>query len=473
MAKSFGKRAIKFSENSELRKTVSYEVDILLKANMTKFKANTRRDLPRIAEKLRFNRDQLTDMQAVSAVLPFRVNDYVIEHLIDPEDVPNDPIFQLTFPQRGMLEEEDFRRMRDLVAKGATETEIKLAADEIRGRLNPHPAGQMQLNVPLLDGEVVGGMQHKYQETVLFFPSQGQTCHAYCSYCFRWAQFVGDADLKFASREANQLVNYVRENPQVSSVLITGGDPMVMKTPVLRRYIEPLLRANLPNLHSIRIGTKALAYWPYRFIEGGDADDFLRLIEEIRAAGKHFALMAHSSHSRELEPKVAQHAVERVLNAGAVIRCQAPLIRKVNDNANVWAQLWRRQVQLGMVPYYMFVERDTGAKAYFEVPLVRAYKVFTEAYSQVAGLCRTVRGPSMSAMPGKVLIDGITQVAGEKVFVLKFLQGRDPKWSNRVFFARYDPTATWLSGLQPAFGEEQFFFEDTMREALAESEKKA
>ena len=440
---------------------------------MTKFKANTRRDLPRIAEKLRFNRDQLTDMQAVSAVLPFRVNDYVIEHLIDPEDVPNDPIFQLTFPQRGMLEEEDFRRMRDLVAKGATETEIKLAADEIRGRLNPHPAGQMQLNVPLLDGEVVGGMQHKYQETVLFFPSQGQTCHAYCSYCFRWAQFVGDADLKFASREANQLVNYVRENPQVSSVLITGGDPMVMKTPVLRRYIEPLLRANLPNLHSIRIGTKALAYWPYRFIEGGDADDFLRLIEEVRAAGKHFALMAHSSHSRELEPKVAQHAVERVLNAGAVIRCQAPLIRKVNDNANVWAQLWRRQVQLGMVPYYMFVERDTGAKAYFEVPLVRAYKVFTEAYSQVAGLCRTVRGPSMSAMPGKVLIDGITQVAGEKVFVLKFLQGRDPKWANRVFFARYDPTATWLSGLQPAFGEEQFFFEDTMKEALAESERKA
>ena len=473
MAKSFGKRAIKLSENSELRKTVSYGVDILLKANMTKFKANTRRDLPRIAEKLRFNRDQLTDMQAVSAVLPFRVNDYVIEHLIDPEDVPNDPIFQLTFPQRGMLEEEDFRRMRDLVAKGATETEIKLAADEIRGRLNPHPAGQMQLNVPLLDGEVVGGMQHKYQETVLFFPSQGQTCHAYCSYCFRWAQFVGDADLKFASREANQLVNYVRENPQVSSVLITGGDPMVMKTPVLRRYIEPLLRANLPNLHSIRIGTKALAYWPYRFTEGEDADDFLRLIEEVRAAGKHFALMAHSSHSRELEPKVAQHAVERVLNAGAVIRCQAPLIRKVNDNANVWAQLWRRQVQLGMVPYYMFVERDTGAKAYFEVPLVRAYKVFTEAYSQVAGLCRTVRGPSMSAMPGKVLIDGITQVAGEKVFVLKFLQGRDPKWANRVFFARYDPTATWLSGLQPAFGEEQFFFEDTMREALAESEKKA
>lgn len=435
----------------------------------TTFRANTQRDLPRIAEKLRLSKDQLADMRAVSAVLPFRVNDYVIENLIDPDSVPNDPIFQLTFPQRGMLEEEDFRRMRDLVVKGASEPEIKLAADQIRGKLNPHPAGQMELNVPKLDGETVAGMQHKYQETVLFFPTQGQTCHAYCSYCFRWAQFIGDADLKFASREADQLVNYVRDNPQVSSVLITGGDPMVMKTQVLRRYIEPLLSAKLPNLHSIRIGTKALAYWPYRFTDGADADDFLRLIGEVKAAGKHFALMAHSSHSRELEPPMAKRAVERVLNAGAVIRCQAPLIRKVNDNANVWAQLWRRQVLLGMVPYYMFVERDTGAKAYFEVPLARAYKVFTEAYSQVSGLCRTVRGPSMSASPGKVAVDGVTEVGGEKVFALKFLQGRDPAWANRLFFAKYDPKATWLSDLQPALGGERFFYEEAMEAARAES----
>lgn len=120
----------------------------------------------------------------------------------------------------------------------------------------------------------------------------------------------------------------------------------------------------------------------------------------------------------------------------------------------------------------MFVERDTGAKAYFEVPLARAYNVFTEAYSQVSGLCRTVRGPSMSALPGKVLVDGITEVDGEKVFVLKFLQGRDPMWANRVFFAQYDPKATWLTDLKPAFGEERFFYESAMEEALAESARK-
>ena len=247
---------------------------------------------------------------------------------------------------------------------------------------------------------------------------------------------------------------------------------MVMKTSVLRRYIDPLLKEDLPNLHSIRIGTKALAYWPHRFTEGDDADDFLRLIEDVKAAGKHLALMAHSSHSRELEPDIAQLAVKRVIDAGAVIRCQAPLIRKVNDNANVWAQLWRKQVQLGMVPYYMFVERDTGAKAYFEVPLVRALKVFTEAYNQVSGLCRTVRGPSMSASPGKVLVDGVAEVEGEKVFVLKFLQGRDPDWVNRIFFAKYDPKATWLDGLKPAFGKDAFFFENLTQKPIHKSYRK-
>jgi hypothetical protein len=129
----------------------------------------------------------------------------------------------------------------------------------------------------------------------------------------------------------------------------------------------------------------------------------------------------------------------------------------------VWADMWRAQVQLGAVPYYMFVERDTGPKNYFEVPLGRAFDIFTTAYRRVSGLGRTVRGPSMSATPGKVLIDGVTEIHGEKVFVLKFIQARDPAWVNRPFFAKYNPDATWLGELEPAF-EKEFFFQEALRE---------
>jgi L-lysine 2,3-aminomutase len=398
-------------------------------------------------------------MRVVAEVFPFRVNSYVVEELIDWQRVPEDPIYQLVFPQPGMLDAQDFALIAGLLRRGAPDPEVRTAARSIQLRRNPHPSGQRQLNVPQFDGARLDGMQHKYEETVLFFPSQGQTCHAYCNYCFRWAQFVGLDALKFAASEANTLTRYLRDHPRVTDVLFTGGDPLVMKAPALRRYVEPLLQAGLPGLAAIRIGTKSLAYWPDRFVTDADADDLLRLFEEIVSAGFHLALMTHYSHPHELQTRVAQEALRRVRATGAEVRCQAPLIRHVNDDAKTWADLWRTQVRLGCLPYYMFIERDTGPQNYFEVPLARAWAIFRDAYKRVSGLARTVRGPSMSATPGKVVVDGVAMVQDEKVFVLRFLQARDQEWVGLPFFARYDDRATWLDQLRPAFGEGKFFFE--------------
>jgi L-lysine 2,3-aminomutase len=121
--------------------------------------------------------------------------------------------------------------------------------------------------------------------------------------------------------------------------------------------------------------------------------------------------------------------------------------------------MWQSQVQMGMVPYYMFVERDTGARRYFELPLERAWEIYQQAIQRVSGLGRTARGPSMSANPGKVELQGVTTIRGERVFVLRFIQARNPAWVQQPFFAKYDPQATWLDQLRPAFGEEKFFFE--------------
>jgi KamA family protein len=429
-----------------------------------KYRVYTHKDIDQILPLRMLSEGERIAMKAVASVLPFRVNNYVIEDLIDWSEIPHDPIFQLTFPQPAMLDADDFSMMYALVKGGAATEVINDAARQIQQRMNPHPAGQMELNVPRLDGRPLPGMQHKYRETVLFFPAPGQTCHSFCTYCFRWAQFVGIEEFKFADREATDLARYVKVHPEITSVLFTGGDPMIMKTSVLRRFVEPLLKPELENLTSIRFGTKAPAYWPYRFTTGPDSDELMRLFESIRRTGRHVAIMAHYSHPREMETPEARRALRRIRNAGAVVRCQAPLIQHVNDSADVWAEMWRQQVRAGAVPYYMFVERDTGPKPYFEVPLARALEIFNEACSQVSGLARTVRGPSMSATPGKVLVDGTATINGEKLFALKFLQARDPRWVGRVFFAQFDPNATWLGDLRPAFGEGEFFYEQGLRE---------
>ena len=410
----------------------------------------------------RLSEEQIRDIEVVSTVLPFKTNNYVTDYLIDWSKIPEDPMFVLTFPQKGMLKPEHYEKMAKLVKAGADKEAIKKAAGEIRLTLNPHPAGQMEHNVPVWRGERLEGMQHKYRETVVFFPLHGQTCHAYCTFCFRWPQFVGMEDLKFASREAELLVDYIADHPDVTDVLFTGGDPLTMKTKILSAYIKPLLDARVSHVRNIRIGTKSLTYWPFRFTTDEDADELLALFKEVKSAGKHLAFMAHFNHPVELESENVKNAVKRIIETGAVIRTQSPLIRHINDSPDIWAEMWRRQVALGCIPYYMFVARNTGAQHFFSVPLEDAWRIFRGAYQKVSGICRTVRGPVMSCLPGKVQILGVTEVKKQKIMVFRMIQGRNPDWIARPFFAEYDPGAIWHDDLKPTFGEEKFFFEDEL-----------
>ncbi|GIK59386.1 MAG: putative L-lysine 2,3-aminomutase [Ignavibacteriota bacterium] len=415
--------------------------------------------------------DELIEaIDVVGSVLPFKTNNYVVENLIDWKKVPDDPIFTLTFPRKNMLREHHYIIIKNVISNGASKSEIKEAANKIRLELNPQPAGQLDHNVPQMNGEKVFGMQHKYRETILFFPGQGQTCHAYCTFCFRWPQFVGMDELKFASKQAEILSEYISQNQEVTDVLFTGGDPLITKTKILETYIRPLLESNLKHLRHIRIGTKALAYWPFRFLTDDDADDLLRLFSDVKKAGKHLAFMAHFNHPVELKPPAVKQAIDRILKTGAVIRTQSPVLKHINDSPKLWAEMWQKQVALGCIPYYMFVARNTGADHYFSLPLVDVWKLFREAYQSVSGICRSVRGPSMSCLPGKMQILGVNEIGDETVFTMRFIQGRGSDWVAKSFFTRFDENATWYTDLKPAFGEDKFFFTDELNNILKPNE---
>ncbi len=431
-----------------------------------KYKAYTTRNFREIKQLDHLSEKEKSAIEIISRVFPFRTNNYIVDELIDWDNYRDDPMFLLSIPQQDMLQEDHFQSVYNLVRSGAGSSQIQQVIDEIRFDLNPHPAGQREHNVPGMDGSKLVGIQHKYKETILFFPSAGQTCHAFCTFCFRWPQFIGMNNMKFAMKQPDLLVDYLREHEEVTDVLITGGDPMTMNYNHLARYLHTLIDAKIPHIKNIRIGTKTLSFWPYRYLAEPDSGQVLDLFREVVDSGMHLAFMAHFSHPVELSTTAVQEAIGKINMTGAKIRTQSPVLNRINANAQLWADMWKIQVNLGLIPYYMFVPRDTGAKHFFGVPLEKALEIFGQAYKQISGICRTARGPIMSANPGKVHILGISTINGKKVFVLSFLQARNPDWAGRPFFAEYNSKAAWLNDLKPAFDEPEFFYSGEFRKLL-------
>jgi KamA family protein len=395
------------------------------------------------------------DMQVVSKVYPFRVNNFVIDQLIDWNN-PEDAILKITFPQRGMLSAEDFEKVKAALQKNETEALAKTVR-EIRMSLNPHPGGQIEKNLPFLQsGEKLSGIQHKYPNTVLFFPSDGQTCHAYCTFCFRWPQFVNDSFTHFGGTSLGQLIQYLKEHEEVNDLLLTGGDPLIMRTANLKKYIDAILSADLSHIRFLRIGTKSLTYWPFRFLNDDDSDELIASFERVVRAGKHLSLVAHINHPNELENENVKKAIKRVQAAGVTIRTQTPLLKGINDSAQIISKLWAKQAELGCVPYYLFVMRDTGPQNYFGVPLVQSLDLYHKAKSSLSGLARGARGPVMSTEDGKIEILGCTEINNEKALVLQFLKARKPTLNGHILHARYDDKALWIDDLKPLFGSKLY-----------------
>ncbi len=396
--------------------------------------------------------DVKQEIEIVSRVLPFKANNYVVDYLIDWANYETDPCYILTFPNRHMLPEKNYKEVKHAVVSGKSEAEITRLANRIRMSLNPHPA-QQQSNIPRLDGEPLPGVQHKYEDIVLFFPTQGQTCHANCTFCFRWPQFVKDLDLQFSMKEIDQVAEYIKQHESVHEILFTGGDPMIMSPKTIRKYIDTLFAADLPNLKTIRFGTKSLTWWPFVFLPqyNEEGQEMLDVFKHIVDSGYHLSIMAHFNHYQEMSNEAVAEAVRNIKDTGAEIRTQSPLLRHINSSSDIWAKMWDQQVNMGMVPYYMFIERETGPFEYFQVPLAEAYQIYTDAIRETSSLAKTVTAPSMSAAMGKAQVMGIIEnpLNGEKYFRIQYIRHRDKSKSYKPFLMHYDDKATWIDQLKP------------------------
>ena len=322
----------------------------------------------------------------------FRVNDYYLQ-LIDWSD-PHDPIRQLVIP-----------RQEELADYGALDASNEAAVT------------------------VAHGAQHKYTDTALLLCNE--VCSAYCRYCFRKRLFMNDNDE--ATTDIGAGLDYIAEHPEITNVLLTGGDPLLMSTRRLESIFSRL-RA-IPHVRIIRIGSKLPAFDPTRILN----DEELRASFRRHSRGdRRIYLMAHFDHPRELTP-TAEAGIEAALDAGVICVNQCPLIRGVNDSAQVLGDLYSRLSYIGCPPYYLFQGRPTAGNLPYEVPVARGWRIFQAAVSQGSGLARRARYV-MSHATGKIEILAVA----DGTAYLRYHQAKDPADLGRFLIRRCDDRAAWL-----------------------------
>ena len=342
--------------------------------------------------------DERERLQPVSDEFVFRANDYYLG-LIDWND-PDDPIRQLIIP-----------REEELVDWGKLD-----ASDEA-------------------SVTVARGVQHKYVDTVLLLCNE--VCGAYCRYCFRKRLFMDDNNE--ATNNVSEGIQYISEHPEVTNVLLTGGDPLLMST---RRIVDifEALRA-IPHVRIIRLGSKMPAFDPWRVLRDPDLQEAFR---KYSTPEQRIYLMAHFDHPRELTDD-AVAGIDACIRNGVICVNQCPLIKGVNDDPEVLAELYSKLSYIGCPPYYLFQGRPTAGNEPYEVPIVRGWNIFQEAIRHGSGLARRARF-CLSHSTGKVEVQAID--ASHIYF--RYHQAKHPEDLGRFFICRRDDNAYWLDQLEPA-----------------------
>ena len=339
-------------------------------------------------------------LKPVARKFAFRTNEYY-QSLIDWDD-PNDPIHRIVIPDTFEL----------------------------------LPGGELDASHE--DAYTVApGCQHKYRHTALLLASD--VCGAYCRFCFRKRLFMDGSDEVL--RDVSQGLDYISSHPEISNVLLTGGDPLIMSTGKLENIIRQLRQ--IDHVKIIRIGTKIPAFNPFRIL---DDPALLEMLDRYSIKHYRIYMVVQFNHPRELTPEAVE-AMDMVHRTGVVTVNQTPLLRGINDDPIVLTELFNRLSYIGVPPYYVFQCRPTAGNSTFSTPVELSMDIFDCARHNCSGLAKRAR-LTMSHATGKIEI-----LARDDEFVyFKYHRAHDPRLKGRFFRCRCNPNAYWLDDYEEAAG---------------------
>ncbi len=243
-----------------------------------------------------------------------------------------------------------------------------------------------------LEAMPVNGLLHKYQGRALLTITGA--CGIHCRYCFR--RHFPYAETNPSRDQWHSALEYLRRHPEISEVLLSGGDPLSMNDRHLTELVSRLER--ISHIKRLRIHTRLAVVLPER-IDG-------QLLRWLGATSLQTVVVVHVNHANEINHEVIQ-AMHKLRRANVSLLNQSVLLRGVNDDATILAELSERLFEANVLPYYLHqLDRVQGA-AHFEVEDNRALEIMAELHAALPGylvprLCREEPGA-----PGKTIIQGV------------------------------------------------------------------
>ena len=241
----------------------------------------------------------------------------------------------------------------------------------------------------------VEGVVHRYPDRVLL--KAVHVCPVYCRFCFR-REMVGPEGLGTLSAEAlARAFAYIAAHEEIWEVILTGGDPLVLSP---RRLTELMLGLKLiPHVKIVRFHTRVPVVEPERVDEA--------LIEALKASGKTTYLAIHANHPRELTAE-ARAAIARLADAGIALISQTVLLKGVNDDADVLAELMRGFVENRIRPYYLHHPDLAPGTSHFRVSIADGQALVKGLRGKVSGLCQPTYILDIPGGHGKTVIEAST-----------------------------------------------------------------
>jgi KamA family protein len=332
------------------------------------------------------------EMDLVTQTFPFRANEYYLS-LIDWKD-RHDPIRRIVVPDP-----------RELKGGGCMDPSCEK------------------------DYTKLTGLQHKYDQTGLLLLSD--VCGGICRFCFRKRLFIKCE--RETIRDISAGLEYIRSHHEITNVLLTGGDPFTLETKQLEVILKEL--REIEHVNIIRIGSKMLAYNPYRTLNDPGLTEVL---SRYSTPEKRIYVMAHYNHPKEMTD-VSMQAIEHLHRAGVVVVNQTPVLNEVNNDPEIFTQLFRKLSFAGISPYYVFQCRPSLGNRFFQSPVERSYEIIQQAWQACSGLAKRARFV-MSHATGKIEIVGMS---AHLVF-MRYHQAADHADIGKMLIFHSNPMARWF-----------------------------